>query len=266
MSLTSFKYLYGPLAINRLGNTLGIDPLSQTDNVCSMSCAHCPLGRGRLWCRQRKDFVPSDLLIDEMKCLPQGVPLDSVLFAGRGEPTLARNLGYLIRHARAIIQKPVTVITNGLLIGRPDVSHDLMLADEVVLKWDAGDNGLVQLMSHPYTNVVVEDLWQQLKAFLNTFNGRFAVQMQAVQPNKNVLPLWIERLHELNAERIELMTPLLCSPVKPLDGDDIETLQSQFHHLPLVHVLAEVVMTEERDRHDVLMLRQTHHQSGQSFH
>ena len=77
---------------------------------------------------ERKVFVDTSEILDEVKEAPvEGI--DYYTFSGKGEPTLAKNLGEMIKGVKQLRDCKVAVITNSCLINDVDVQKDLYLAD-----------------------------------------------------------------------------------------------------------------------------------------
>ncbi|MFH1338585.1 MAG: radical SAM protein, partial [Candidatus Omnitrophota bacterium] len=96
MKAKEFRYVYGPVASWRLGISLGIDLLSAAGKICNFDCIYCQLGKGSRYAEKPKACVKTSEIIKELKELP-GLKIDYITFSGRGEPTLAKNLGQAIR-------------------------------------------------------------------------------------------------------------------------------------------------------------------------
>ena len=111
-----------------MGRSLGIDLLCEADKVCTFKCIYCQIGNTCEYTTKRKIYVETKDVIEEIKNLPD-VDIDYMTFSGRGEPTLALNLGEVIKKLKRIRSEPVAVLTNSSLIDRRDVSRDLGLAD-----------------------------------------------------------------------------------------------------------------------------------------
>ena len=88
-----FKFIYGPVPSWRVGSSLGIDLLSQEDKICSYDCLYCQLGRTKILTATRQLYVPEDTILRELEMLPADISIDYMTLSGRGEPTLAINLG-----------------------------------------------------------------------------------------------------------------------------------------------------------------------------
>src|SRR3989338_10882611 len=116
----AYKYIYGPVYSWRMGTSLGIDPVTAKGKICNFDCIYCQLGRTAKFHTQREEFVSVDAIMAEIGSLPP-IHIDYYTFSGRGEPTLARNLGEMIRALRARGKCKVAVITNAALIGQKGV-------------------------------------------------------------------------------------------------------------------------------------------------
>ncbi|MDD5655136.1 MAG: radical SAM protein, partial [Candidatus Omnitrophica bacterium] len=132
----AFKYIYGPVPSWRLGSSLGIDPVSKGRKICSFDCVYCQIGKAGLFIKERKRFIDTGEIIAELAGLPP-LKIDYLTFSGAGEPTLAENLGEMIKAVKAIRPEPIAVITNGSLMTQADVRQELALADFVIAKLDA---------------------------------------------------------------------------------------------------------------------------------
>jgi len=133
----NYKYIYGPVPSWRLGNSLGIDLLSQKNKICNFDYGYCQLKSTSYYTDERKQYVKTEDIIAEIRQLPVNVEIDYLTFSGRGESTLAANLGEAITAVKNLRSEPVAVLTNSALIDREDVRRDLSHADFVVAKLDA---------------------------------------------------------------------------------------------------------------------------------
>ena len=59
----SYRYVFGPVHSRRLGYSLGIDPVPR--KACSMDCVYCEVGRTAKWTLERKEWVPTEDILDE---------------------------------------------------------------------------------------------------------------------------------------------------------------------------------------------------------
>jgi wyosine [tRNA(Phe)-imidazoG37] synthetase (radical SAM superfamily) len=125
------KYTYGPVPSRRLGMSLGIDIVPH--KICSYNCIYCQLGKTTNITLVRKEYAPAAQVLDEVKeALKMTMQIDYLTFSGAGEPTLHKNIGYLITAVKKITTVPVAVLTNGSLLYIPEVQQDLLNTDLVI--------------------------------------------------------------------------------------------------------------------------------------
>ena len=61
------SYIYGPVPSWRLGSSLGIDPVSGTEKVCTFDCVYCQLGKTKKITDQRRKFISVSEIIEELE-------------------------------------------------------------------------------------------------------------------------------------------------------------------------------------------------------
>jgi wyosine [tRNA(Phe)-imidazoG37] synthetase (radical SAM superfamily) len=227
MEQPKYKYIYGPVSSWRLGSSLGIDPISSFQKTCTFDCVYCQAGKTEILSDRREIFVPTEVLIHELRSVPN-VPVDYITFAGNGEPTLAANLGEMIRAVKMVRNEKVAVITNSSLIDRADVVKDLSLADLVEAKLDACSAESFKLVNRPMSEIRWEDIVAGLKAFRAVYRGHLVLQIMFVASNKANAPAIAKLAHEIAPDEIEINTPLRACAVKPLSIEDMERITAVF--------------------------------------
>ena len=230
----SLQYVFGPVQSWRLGRSLGIDPLSSKHKICNMDCVYCQLGRTMALEHERKVFVPTADVIKELMTIPKDIA-DHITFAGRGEPTLALNLGEMIQEVKALRDEKIAVLTNASLINIKAVQDALKLADVIVAKLDAGDQSNFQAVDQGEfldLNAIVQGMID----FRANFKGKFALQVMLVDENINSIARIAETCHSIGADEIQLDTPLRPSAVKPLERQRVLWAKKFFVGLPVVTV------------------------------
>ena len=233
-----FQFVYGPVHSWRLGMSLGIDPISTEKKVCNFNCIYCQLGNNGILSNERKVFVDTDSIIKEIDMFPaEGI--DYYTFSGRGEPTLAKNLGEMIEAVKKDRAKKVAVITNSALICNDDVRRELALSDLVIAKLDACDDVSLNKVSRPEKNVQFDSIVEGLKEFRKVFKGKLALQIMFVEDNQFISEEIAEFARQINPDEIQINTPLRPSGVKPLDEKAIEGLKLQFSGMNVVTVYDE---------------------------
>ena len=230
-----YKYLYGPVYSWRLGVSLGIDPLSQESKICNFDCIYCQLGNTKEIEGQRKIYVPTKNLIKEIKTLPD-LQSDYLTFSGRGEPTLAKNLGEMIREIRKIREEKIAVITNSSLMYQKEVQDDLLLADFVLAKLDICSEETLKTIHRVTQGPSFRLIIDGIKGFRMLFKGKLALQIMFVKQNKDYAGELAKIAKNIKPDEVELNTPLRLSSVKPLSKGELKSLRNYFNAFPVVTV------------------------------
>ncbi|MDD5217166.1 MAG: radical SAM protein [Candidatus Omnitrophica bacterium] len=224
------RYVYGPVASWRLGSSLGIDPISAEEKICTFDCVYCQLGRTKVFSDERHVFVSVKDVVDELKTLPV-VAVDYITFSGAGEPTLAKNLGDMIQAVRKVRNEKIAVITNASLMNRKDVREDLSQADFILAKLDAGSEDLFQEINRPMKGISFDSFLQSMKEFRAIYKGRFALQMMFILANEGDAGRMAAIAKELHPDEVEINTPLRTCGVRPLCEAAVCKIESRFRAL-----------------------------------
>lgn len=235
MGKKDFKYIYGPVPSWRLGSSLGIDPISQTEKVCTFDCVYCQLGRTENFTGERKIFIPVTEVIEELDRLPQ-VQIDYITFSGRGEPTLAGNLGRMIKAIKKIRKEKIAVLTNSSLLNRKDVQEDLLQADFVVAKLDADSQKVFDTVNKSMEGVKFGGILEGIKDFRGIYKGKMALQIMFIDENKKYARNIAQLAKDIDPDEVQINTPLRPCSVKPLSKTELIEIESYFDGLKVVSV------------------------------
>ena len=250
--------MYGPVPSRRFGRSLGVDlvPLK----TCSHDCVYCQLGRTTCKTVRRRDWVDPALIVAQVSDHLVTKP-DIVAIAGSGEPTLARGVGEVIAGIKESTDVPVAVLTNGSLLGRPDVRRDLAPADIVAPSLDAPDERLFRSVNRPHRSLHLETVVDGLVAFRERFRGQIWLEVLLLDGVTSG-PEEVSRLAALAArilpERIQLNTvvrPAAESSVRPVPLDRLEECAAAFTPYAEVIIPTAPAMADfAASRADVLAL------------
>ena len=231
----SFKHIYGPVYSWRLGISLGIDPVSIKTKICNFDCVYCQLGRTARWEGERKIFVSAKEIMNEIAALPH-LPIDYFTFSGRGEPTLAQNLGEMILALKKEQRAKIAVITNSSLMNREEVQRDLLGCDFVIAKLDAGSQETFNKIDKVMPGINFEQMVKGVKSFKNKFTGKLALQMMFMEQNKKYAPQMAQIAREIEPDQVEINTPLRACAVPALTQKELGEIKNYFQGLPVVSV------------------------------
>lgn len=235
MRKKNLKYVYGPVPSWRLGSSLGIDPLSLQDKVCTFDCIYCQLGETGSFSLEREVYVPVESLLEEISSLPE-IEIDYITFSGRGEPTLAKNLGEMISLVKKLRKEKVAVITNSSLIDREDVVKDLLQADFVMAKLDAFSQESLEVINRPVKQIGFETIFNGIKKFRSVYQGKLALQIMFVEENKNNAKELAELAREIDPDEVQVNTPLRPCGVSPLSKEEIYRIKGYFEGMNTISV------------------------------
>ncbi|HDI45736.1 MAG TPA: radical SAM protein [Candidatus Omnitrophica bacterium] len=238
-SAKDFRYVYGPVSSWRLGSSLGIDPVSgNVAKICSFDCIYCQAGPTQVLTLERKVYVDTKLIVDEVaKRLKSGITPDYITFAGRGEPTLARNLGEIIIELKKITTIPIAVLSNASLIFDPDVQNDLLEADFVILKIDAFDDLSFLKMNRPHSALLFQDIVNGIIDFRQKYKGRLGIQIMFTDLNKEEAEQIAHIVARMAPDQIQLNTPLrprlsdLTEKARELTPEEMREIKEVFEKI-----------------------------------
>lgn len=235
----AYRHLFGPVPSRRLGISLGIDlvPLK----TCTYSCVYCECGPTTALTTERKEYVPTEDVIAELRSYLSTSPhLDYVTLAGSGEPTLHSGIGEIIRAVK--LEFPayrVAVLTNGSLFPDPEVRRALSEADLVVPTLNAVSEVPFRKICRPHRSLSAAAHVGGLVAFRKSFSGEIWLEVFIV-PGVNDDDAEIEKIaaavREIRPDRVQLNTldrPGTSAWVRPADRQTLEHITSLITAAPV---------------------------------
>lgn len=224
------KYIYGPIFSWRLGRSLGIDLLSKEKKLCTFDCLYCQLGKTYSFTTERSIFVPTSEIVEEIRKLPP-LKIDYITFSGRGEPTLASNLGEMIIAVKENRKEKVAVITNSSLVNIKEVRNELSLADFVIAKLDAYSQSSFQLINNPLSTIRFREIVKGIKQFRKEYGGKLALQIMFIDENKDKAAELADLCRVIQPTEVQINTPLRPSSVPPLSKKVIKEITGYFDNI-----------------------------------
>jgi wyosine [tRNA(Phe)-imidazoG37] synthetase (radical SAM superfamily) len=183
--------------------------------------------------------VPTEKVIEEIRSLPP-VDIDYITFSGRGEPTLAKNLGEMIAGVKKIRKEPVAVLTNASLIHEKEVRRDLSRADLVVAKLDASSEETFKKINRPLKGLRLSKVIKGIDIFLKNYRGKFALQIMFLEENEKYAKEIAQLAKRIWPDEVQLNTPLRPCAVKPLSKKRMEKIEKHFKGLNTISVYKSV--------------------------
>jgi wyosine [tRNA(Phe)-imidazoG37] synthetase (radical SAM superfamily) len=214
---------------------LGIDPVYKGRKSCSFDCIYCQVGKTGFLTDERRVFIPCEDIIKELSMLPP-LNIDYITFSGACEPTLAKNLGEIIKAVKKIRKEKIAVLTNSSLLYRADVREDLLSADFVVAKMDASSQEIFSRINRPMKIITLEHIISGIKLFRQVYKGRLALQIMFIEQNKAAAQEIARIAREIHPDEVQINTPLRPCKVSPLSEAEIDRIVGYFDGLKVVSV------------------------------
>ena len=225
-----YKHLFGPVPSRRLGMSLGVDLIPH--KVCSFNCVYCECGRTTTHTNERKEYVPIDNVLKELKHFFANNPEpEYITFSGAGEPTLNSHIGDVLEFLKMNWPDiPVAVLTNGSLFNDINVRKELLKADVVLPSLDAATDKTFRKINRPFRNLDIDTYIQGLIDFRKEFLGEIWLEV-LILPGYNDdidnLTALKESLVKIKPDRIQLNTldrPGTVKDLRPASKTDLEQI------------------------------------------
>jgi wyosine [tRNA(Phe)-imidazoG37] synthetase (radical SAM superfamily) len=202
--------VYGPVRSWRAGLSLGVDLLF-VNSICSFRCVYCQLGKINLHTMERKVYVPTGKVMDDLRASAWR-EADVITLSGSGEPTLAANMGEVISEIKRLTGKPVLVLTNATTLNDKEVRGELSLADRVYCKLDASDEAGFRTINRPVAGITLRSVIEGIKAFKAEYGGHLAIQVMLMRLHGKHPDALAGILKEISPHEVQLNAPLRPIP------------------------------------------------------
>ncbi len=174
---------FGPVPSRRLGRSVGINNIPP--KICTYACVYCQLGRTIKMRVERQAFYTPEEVVQSVqekvqKAQAANEPIDYLTFVPDGEPTLDAQLGRTIELLKPLGIK-IAVITNGSLVSREDVRHDLQEVDWVSLKVDAVTEPIWRKVDRPPGVLELNAIQEGMLELAATFEGTLVTETMLVE-------------------------------------------------------------------------------------
>jgi wyosine [tRNA(Phe)-imidazoG37] synthetase (radical SAM superfamily) len=204
-----------------------VDPVSREEKSCNYDCVYCRLGRTEHPLLKREYYVSVESMLGELLSIPR-VYTGTIVFSGRGEPTLAGNLEELISAVRKVRDDRISVITNGSLLNREDVEEDLTLADVVITKLDPCSERTFLSINRPAGRTTFETVFSGLEKFRHIYTGYLILQIMFLDANVEHAGCIASLADRIRPDEVQLNTPMETCTAAPVSRDVMARVRSLF--------------------------------------
>lgn len=227
------EHVFGPVKSRRLGSSLGINLLSTKQKVCNFNCIYCECGLTEKLRANDVLFVNPKELLEKLElklihCKENNIPIDTITYAGNGEPTMhpsflsiARKVSEL--RARFFPDAKTALLSNGTTLGRKNIESALKYFDLAIIKLDAGDDRLLRLIDLPKDKQHFRKLLNNLERLRN----KLIIQTMFLKGNVNgeiidnssekAVSDWIKKLKEIKPLEVQLYSIDRSVPVQGIE-------------------------------------------------
>jgi wyosine [tRNA(Phe)-imidazoG37] synthetase (radical SAM superfamily) len=240
--------IFGPVWSRRLGESLGINLLPTNRKICNFNCVYCECGltpagaepAGFPHAGEVKERLIKRL--EEMK--EKGEYLDSITFAGNGEPTMHPDFARIIDETletrnRIFPEAKVTVLSNATLANDAIIFGALQKADLNILKLDSAIEDTLLHINCPRGHFNMAEMIETLKRF----QGKLVIQtlfFRGFYNNRLIdnttedeLGAWTEILRQVNPEYVMIYSIARDTAVEGLNripADELEKIARRLQH------------------------------------
>lgn len=205
-----YKFVFGPVPSRRLGSSLGVDLLPF--KTCSYDCVYCQVGPTTDQTVERVEFVGvSEVVAELRRKLREKLKIDYLTFSGSGEPTLHSGLGKIISRVKKFSRFPVAVITNGSLLGMPEVQEDLQLADVILPTLSSADPMTFAKIHRPYPGITLDKVIAGMIDFRKNYRGQIWLEVfivKGINDTPRQMHLLRPVIRKIEPDRIQVNTSI----------------------------------------------------------
>ena len=235
------EIVFGPIHSRRLGSSLGMNLLPYDGKLCSFDCIYCECGFNKDF--RTKTKLPDRenvraALEDKLQLLQkENTKLDVITFAGNGEPTMHPEFSAIIDDTISLRdtyypQAKISVLTNGMNLGKKSVFEALRKIENPILKLDSVFDETVRLIDRP--NSPGYSVTKQVELY-KKFNGDFILQTMFLRgefeghtidnATEKEVSAWLQLVRELNPREVMIYTIDRETPAKQLEKVSVEELR-----------------------------------------
>ena len=257
--MTTFLFdeiIFGPVNSRRLGVSLGINLLPTDSKFCNFNCIYCECGWTPEKGQMKADFHSIELVATQLDIFlkdykAQGKTIDTITFAGNGEPTLHPKFDEIIDQTLQMRDKyypmaKISVLSNATMLHSKKVVSALKKVDNCILKLDAGLDQIALDMNQPLGNYSLEKLVEQFKQFDNDFiiqtmflKGRYNSKDVDNTCEKNV-KAYLELLNKIRPKKVMIYTVARDTPAEHLQKIELNKLNTIAERIRQLNLLVEV--------------------------
>ncbi len=233
------EIVFGPVKSRRLGNSLGINVLPEGKKICNFNCIYCECGWNSTETQNLSwpsvQFIEEQLRKKIILLKQQHIPVDTITFAGNGEPTMHPYFPDIIEITLKVRDNllpgvPIAVLSNATLIFKPEIRKALMKIEQNILKLDSAINETILTLNQPTGYFNLDETIHNLRLF----EGHCTIQTMFVRgyinnnsfdnTTEKELNAWLNALKIINPQQIMIYSISRDTPIEQIEKISLEEL------------------------------------------
>lgn len=233
------EIIFGPVKSRRLGVSLGVNLLPTDYKFCTFNCVYCECG----WTLKadKKIKLPSreEVKVELEKVLQdyseRGKEINSITFAGNGEPTIHPAFAEVIDDTIELRNMwmpdaDISVLSNASQLNKTNVTTALTKIDQNILKLDAGTEKTYQLINQAQKHLKFDKIVDYLKSF----EGNLIIQTLFIKgeydgqsfdnTTEEEVAAWLKLIEKIQPQSVMLYPIARDTPTEGLKKIDEDTL------------------------------------------
>lgn len=249
------QIIFGPVKSRRLGISLGVNLLPTFKKHCTFNCVYCECG----WTPPEEPStqfptrheIKAALQVKLKQMHAKGSMLDSLTFAGNGEPTIHPHFEGIIDDTiilRNIYypESKISVLTNASKLGLPGVAEALMKIEQPILKLDAGTEETFRKLNNPRITTSLKGIIEDMMIF----KGKAIIQTLFVRgqqgdkiidnTTEDEISQWLIHLQRIKPQLVMIYPIERATPMENLEKVPTEELNAIARRVEALGIDTEV--------------------------
>ena len=169
------EIIFGPVTSRRLGRSLGINLLPVNKKVCNFNCLYCECGLTHGRKVNGNQLPPRSEVKQQLEArlktyLSEKIRIDTITFAGNGEPTMHPEFPGIIDDTIQLRNTyypdlSIAVLSNATRIHQEKIRNALLKIEYNILKLDSVNEMTINKINCPLGHFSLDGLIENLKLF-----------------------------------------------------------------------------------------------------
>jgi len=250
------EIIFGPVNSRRLGVSLGVNLLPTNSKFCNFNCIYCECGWTPGKGQMKSDFHSVETVIEHLETFlkdykANNKTIDTITFAGNGEPTLHPKFEEMID--RTILlrdlyypEAAISVLSNATMLQSEKVVRALKKVDNKILKLDSAVEETAMQMNQPLGKYSVAKIEEQF----GQFNHQFILQTMFLKGEYNQKSIdnttdqeveaYLELLERIRPEKVMIYTIARDTPAESLEKISAEKMNEIADKIRVLNIELEV--------------------------